>query len=468
MQLDASETQVSAECLGKTHQQAGFGRVINISGTKNDGIKLRDSGSVMVLVQRTWQAAAGVITLAFVAHFLSPVEQGYFYTLASIAALHMALDMGLSAVLVQFAAREFIGLSWGVGGAVEGAGPSRFLALVRLSLRWYGTAAVIFLLAYPAGIAFLAQDQGNLGYDWRGPWALLVCATGAGFVLLPALALTEGGRGVAEAYAVRLVQGALGAVVAWGVLAMGGGLYAVAMMPLVSVVVGGVWLFFRRRRMVVQAFLEKYGNFHWGVEVWPLQWRIGASWLAGYALVLMHVPLLFRTQGPAVAGQMGVTMTVANMLSLLALSWMTARNPDMTRAVSTKDWFDLDHIFWRAFRISCAVFVAGAMLFFILRLILESTSYGGRFLPVTETAGAVVRNGDLSCLRVIRRIFAGTFTGTLFVDVADRCHFVCCCGRLGCAAMGISRHRYRSGRYQCLLLSTSFSVVVDAPAAEVA
>ena len=39
---------------------------------------LRDSWFVMVLVQRTWQAAAVVITLAFVAHFLSPVEQGYF------------------------------------------------------------------------------------------------------------------------------------------------------------------------------------------------------------------------------------------------------------------------------------------------------------------------------------------------------------------------------------------------------
>jgi len=29
-----------------------------------------------------------------------------------MAALYMALDMGLSSVLVQFAAREFIGFSW--------------------------------------------------------------------------------------------------------------------------------------------------------------------------------------------------------------------------------------------------------------------------------------------------------------------------------------------------------------------
>jgi O-antigen/teichoic acid export membrane protein len=347
----------------------------------------------MVLAQRAWQAVAGLITLAFVAHFLSPVEQGYFYTLASLAALYMALDMGLSAVLVQFAAREFVGLSWSSGGKVEGVAPSRFLSLVRLSMRWYGAAAVIFLLAYPAGVAFLGNSHGDLGYDWRGPWALLVCATAAGFVFLPTLALTEGSGGVAEAYAVRLVQSLIGAVAAWVVLAMGGGLYAVAMMPTASAIVAGAWLFIRRRGMVVQALQEKSSNFHWGVEVWPLQWRIGFSWLAGYALVLMHAPLLFRTQGATVAGQMGVTMTVANMLSLLALSWMTACIPAMTRAVSTQDWANLDHIYWRAFRISCLAFVVGAILFIIIRLALEWTSYGGRFLPVVETAGLLLAMG---------------------------------------------------------------------------
>lgn len=347
----------------------------------------------MVLAQRTWQAAAGVITLAFVAHFLTPVEQGYFYTLASIAALHMALDLGLSAVLVQFAAREFIGLSWGTAGKVEGADPSRFLSLVRLSLRWYGVAAVVFLFFYPAGAAFLDSGHADLGYDWRGPWALLVFATAAGFLFLPALALSEGSGGVAEVYAVRLVQGLIGAAAAWAVLAMGGGLYAVAMMPAVSAAVAGVWLFVRRRRMVVQAFREKIGSFHWSVEVWPLQWRIGASWLAGYALVLMHAPLLFQTQGPIVAGQMGVTMTAANMLSLLALSWITSRIPEMTKAISTKDWVNLDQVFWRAFRMSCLAFVVGAVLFFIVRLALEWTSYGERFLPLMETAGLLLAMG---------------------------------------------------------------------------
>lgn len=347
----------------------------------------------MIFIQRLWHAIAGVLTLGFVAHFLSPTEQGYFYTLSSIAALHMALDMGLSTVLVQFASREFVGVSWSVRYGVEGEQAHRYLALVRLSLRWYFFAALAFLLAYPLGILFIEGGQGVLSYDWRGPWALLVCSTVVNFLFLPALALTEGSGAVKEVYAVRLVQGVMGAAAAWSVLIIGGGLYALAMLPAASAVVAAVWLFSQRRMMLVQAFHQFVVKFDWATEVWPLQWRIGASWLAGYALVLMHVPLLFRTQGAITAGQMGVTMTVANMLSLLALSWMTAQLPAMARAVATKEWAQLDHIFWRACRVSCAAFAAGAGMFVVVRWYLESTPYDVRFLPTEETIGLLFAMG---------------------------------------------------------------------------
>lgn len=356
-------------------------------------VKQTDPGSVMVLAHRASQAITGVVTLAVVAHFLSPVEQGYFYTLASIAALHMALDMGLSSILIQFAAREFIGLNFGEIGAVEGHSPHRFLALVRQSIRWYCFTAVMFLLIYPVGVFYLGYSQDSLSFDWRGPWSALVCATAAGFVFLPALALTEGCGNVAEVYAVRLAQGVVGGLVAWGTLALDGGLYAVAVPAAVSAVVAACWVFWRRRGMIVQALHCQASSFHWVHEVWPLQWRIGASWLAGYAMVLMHVPLLFRTQGPVVAGQMGVCMTVANMLSLLALSWVTARIPSMATAVSKRDWMRLDLIYWLAFKASCLTFLAGAVAFLVLRMGLDLTPYGDRFLSVAQCTGLLVAMG---------------------------------------------------------------------------
>lgn len=348
-------------------------------------------GSRMVFAQRAWQAFAGVVTLASVAHFLTPVEQGYFYTMSSIAALYMVLDMGLSTVLVQFAAREFIGLSWSARGEVTGGQPARFFALTRMSLIWYGVAAIIFLLIYPLGTHFIESARtGGIGDDWRGPWILLVCSTAAGLFFLPALALTEGSGEIGEAYKIRLFQGVIGAIAAWTVLAMGGGLYAVAMIPAVSALVAATWVFARRRHMLVQAFKERSGQFRWGTDVWPLQWRIGASWLAGYALVSMHVPLLFRTQGPTVAGQMGVTITAANMLSILAMSWMTARVPAMVQSVSARDWSKLDNVFRHAFQRSAIAFVAGAFLFMAFRIVLGWTPYDHRFLSVANTVGLLL------------------------------------------------------------------------------
>jgi O-antigen/teichoic acid export membrane protein len=90
---------------------------------------------------------------------------------------------------------------------------------------------------------------------------------------------------------------------------------------------------------------------------------------------------------------MGVTMTVANMLSLIALSWMTAQLPAMARSVAAKEWAQLDNIFWRSCLVSCAAFVAGAGLFVVMRWYLESTPYGVRFLPPEDTVGLLFAMG---------------------------------------------------------------------------
>lgn len=351
---------------------------------------IKNSLSLLVLMQRAWQAVAGVVTLVLVAYYLTPIEQGYFYTFSSIAAMHMALDMGLSAILLQFGAREFIGLSWELGGEISGTNRYRFLALIRLSLRWYGIAAIVFLLAYPVGLQFIARSQVELAYDWRNVWAVLVCVTAVNLLYLPVFALAEGGGCISEVYTVRLIQGVVGAIAAWFGLLMGWGLYVVIVTPTANAVVAAVWLYFWRSGMLAQSYRQSAAVFNWRLEIWPLQWRSGASWFAGYALVLMHVPLLFHTQGPVVAGQMGVTMTVANMLSILAFSWMTTSIPSMTRAVVLKDWIELDLIFWTAFRKSTAAYIVVAVVLTVMRGFLESTHYGDRFLPFFETVGLLL------------------------------------------------------------------------------
>lgn len=343
-----------------------------------------------VLAQRVWQAGAGLVTLACIAHFLTPVEQGYYYTFASLAAIQTILDMGLSIVLVQVAAHEFSGLAWGRHGELGGHAHGRFIALVQKSFRWYGAAGALFLLAYPAGLFFLSGATDGLGYDWRGAWLALVIATGVGFFCLPALSIIEGSGQVVEVYVVRLIQGVVGAFAIWIILSMGGGLYAVAMMPAMGAMVAVIWLMMRKSLFILQVIKANKASFVWREEVWPMQWRIGVSWICGYLLVQIHTPLLFRVQNPVVAGQMGLTMTVANMLGLLAMSWMTSHTPTLARTASEKDWFRLDQGFYKAFVFSTAAFVFGAAGFLMVRFSLDWTAYGARFLSPMETGGLLL------------------------------------------------------------------------------
>ena len=396
-------------------------------------IKL-NSATLAIFGYRSWQAIAGLVTLAFIGYFLSPTEQGFYYTFASLAALQMLLDMGLSTVLVQVAAHEFNGLVWQSKGELSGKASERFHALVRKSFIWYSFAAVVFLIAYPSGLLFLEGNPNSVTYNWHGAWLTLVIVTSASLLVLPFLSIIEGSGKVKEVYRLRLIQSVLGGVAVWLTLALGGGLYAVAMMPAMGVLVGVIWIGVRRPFLITNVFKSSHIVFHWGTEIWPLQWRLGVSWICGYFLMQMHTPLLFKTQNPIVAGQMGVTITIASMLSLLAMAGVTSRIPELAKSAGARDWTSLDQTFNQSFIYSLMALVLGSLVFICTRVALEWTSYGVRFLPILETAGLLTAvlfahiSGLLAVyLRAHRRepfmwtsLIAALLTATMAIWVAPK------------------------------------------------
>lgn len=350
-----------------------------------------DTKTLAVLVFRTWQAFAGLVTLGFVTNYLSPIAQGYYYTFASLAALLMIMDTGLSIVLIQVASHEFVGLVWGKSGLIVGDTSLRFINLIRKSIRWYGVCAILFLLTYPIGLVFIWGKSAVSGSDWHLSWLILVLSTALNFTLLPVLTLVEGSGRVVESYIVRLLQSMVGACAVWVTLALGGGLYCVSMMAFAGVVVSCIWLVTRYRELIRKVFVNSgHTDFDWRSEVWPMQWRLGISWFCGYFLTQMHTPLLFRTQNPIVAGQMGLTMTVTNMLSMIALAWMTSRVPALGRAVRMRDWSNLDYIHRTGSVFSLLIFLIGAVGFVVVRILLINTPYGVRFLPVEDTVLLII------------------------------------------------------------------------------
>ncbi len=340
----------------------------------------------IIIAQRLWQAGAGLVTLVLVTRFLTPALQGWYYSFLSIGALYTIFDLGLSVVLTQTAAHLFVGVTWRPHGNVEGPETSRLHALVHRAARSYlGLASAFAVLVLAFGLVFFSTASAPVA-NWQMPWIVLVLSLAAGLVTLPFLAIVEGSGAIGEVYTVRLAQGVAGAALCWLALLLGAGLWASAAIPFAAAVVQPLWLFLRRPVLVTLALARPTTPFSWRLEIWPLQWRLGLSWLAGYMVTQVYTPLLFATHGPVVAGQMGLSLTAANMLGLVAFSAVTRNVPAMAQAAARSRWTDMDTLFSRGLGLSSAAYIVGALAILSGLTWPFLSSFAARFLPLSVCA----------------------------------------------------------------------------------
>ena len=361
---------------------------------------------VILLTQRLWQALSGVLTIVLVAHFLTPELQGWYYSFISIAALYTLFDLGLSLVIIQITAHLFVGLNWGHKGRPEGNRPHQFQSFIIQIFRHYLVLALVFaLLAIPGGLLFFTCQTNShpVDFNWMAAWISMALITAIAIITIPALALVEGSGNIREVYLIRLIQGIAGSIGCWIVLIAHGGLWATIMTPLMSIATISLWLWIKRPHMLSAPTEREFSALKWKTEVWPLQWKIGLSWLSGYLLTAIYTPILFHYQGAVVAGQMGLSLTIANMLGFLAQSWIARHVPAMAQAAAIRDWTALDRLFRRDLIISTSAYLAGAAAlcgaYRIAQGIPIFTPYLGRILPFWSFFG-------LLCIALLNHLVA--------------------------------------------------------------
>lgn len=318
------------------------------------------------VLARFWGSAAGLVTVVLIAQFLSPAEQGYYYTFGSLVAMQMVFELGFSFVILQLASHERAQLSISsdydiVGDSVAHA---RLASVIQKSVRWYSVAAMLLATTLvPVGFYFFYTHQhaGHTVY-WRLPWCLDALMAVLNFQLDPLLSFLEGCGYVANIARLRFAQSLTGSLLAWLALISHHGLFAPAMMLLGMASCSLVWLFTKRKLLFA---LLKYhpgtNRIRWSEEVWPFQWRIAVSWFCGYFIFWLFNPVLFAYHGPAEAGRMGMSLSLANAILNIAVSWVSTKSAPFGTLIARKEYQQLDQTFFRALWQSTAVSVAGAM-----------------------------------------------------------------------------------------------------------
>ena len=325
-----------------------------------------DRAVVFAATSRVWILLAAPITFILIARELTAVEQGFYFTFASLLALQTFVELGFYNVIVSVASHEWAHLELDEDGRITGDpdARSRLVSLGRLVFKWYAVAAALFVAVVGvAGYAFLSHGA-DAGVAWRGPWFALVIFTGFLLWTLPFISLLEGCNEVEVVNRFRTSQVIIASLALWITVLAGGGLWAAAVGVAVNAV-RDVYLIVRRYRNFFAAFLTPPAGptISWRQEILPMQWRIGISGTVNYFANYLLTPVMFAAQGPVVAGRMGLTVAAVNGLQNVSAAWMQTKSARFGMLVARRSWEALDGMFRRALGATTVALFAGALCF---------------------------------------------------------------------------------------------------------
>lgn len=346
---------------------------------------------ISALGVRSWSIGSNAITLVLVSALLSPVERGYYFTFLSLVMLQVFVDMGLSTVAVQFIGHEFSKLQWDERGDVHGdqTAAGRFRAIVRLTCRWYGfgSAAVFVVLLVGGFVVFGGGVSAPQGMGWLGPWLLYAATASLNLWWTPVIAAIEGSGRVAAANKLRLRAAVAGSLACWASLLADGGLYSVGLMQgsIAVVTFTQLWRGWPcLLRMATASTGPAPGPLDYRKEIWPMQWRIALSWMAGYFIYALYNPVVFRFHGAEAAGRMGLTLSLVNAVGALGGAWLGSSAPTFARLIAERRWSELDGTFRRVtvastlFIVTLSVLAIGAFVLLRDQPLLHTRTLGLR------------------------------------------------------------------------------------------
>lgn len=311
-----------------------------------------DRATFWSLTFKFCQMASGLISTLMVAKFFSQEEQGYYFTFLSIQSVQIFAEFGLGIVLISYASHEWAFLKLGNSNSIQGNHDSliRLIGLGTFAKKYYLKISVVcFLLLFFGGSYFFFMKSPHNIDLWLMPWSLLSLLTAVSLYMVPFWSMLEGCNQVEQVYIFRLAQVLITGLVVWVTIYLGFGLWAMAISGFVSIFLI-IFLMFRRYKNFFNTifYRKSFGiNLNWREEIFPMQWRIGLSWISGYLTFSLFVPLIFYFKGPVLAGQTGMTLAFVSSVTGIISGWISPKAPSFGVLIAQSRFDELDRIFYR-------------------------------------------------------------------------------------------------------------------------
>lgn len=351
------------------------------------------------VLSKAWALLAGPITVILISSRFSRELQGYYYTFATTLALQVFVELGLGMVIVQFASHEWskLGLDREQNIVGDADALSRLQSLAHIGLRWFCVGGVLLVggLAIAGFVLFSADEDAQVA--WKLPWLLICLVSGASVCLVPLWSLLEGCNQVRSLYGFRFYEGVLSSTVIWVAMWYGASLWTGGIAGSAVLFFGAAFLALRYQNFIRTLVLTKPSGptFVWRTDLLPMQWRIAVTWISGFLIYSILVPVTFHFQGSVAAGQLGMSWSLVSVLSV-AGAYLSPKVPGFAMLIAAKKYRELDTAFFRSTIIYSGIAVMIAALLLATVWLLNIVQYplaerlALRLLPVGTMALLIV------------------------------------------------------------------------------
>lgn len=319
-----------------------------------------------------WRIISGPLVLLCIPYFLSAIEQGYWYTFISVAALSVFADLGFSNIILQFSAHEFAFLSFKDNKKIFGDNEhlDKLATFFNFSLKWMiKIVIIVFPLIIIIGYYFINAKgfSGESPHLW--PIAWLIYSVASAFIFMNSIVLSffEGCNLVSKVQKIRFQISAVTSIVMIIGLVLHLKLFALALSSIAGAIIGCLLIYYHFFKIIVQlVHLSKHTFYDWWPEFSSLIWRYAISWGSGFLVFQIFTPLTFYFFGPISAGKIGISISMWTAGFNISISWITAVTPKLNMLISEKKWTQLDYLFNNSLIKSVGTMILGGLCFFLI------------------------------------------------------------------------------------------------------
>jgi len=344
------------------------------------------------IINNLWMLLKKPLLMVFLLRYLTAEQQGVWYTFNSLGPLTLFAELGFSTIITQFVSHEYAKLQFEYG-VIKGDNYyfNRLFSLIRYSIKFYFYIIpfAILILSIVGFEFFKTQPLSTIV-----AWFLFAIIVGLNLMYSNVQAIYQGLDRVKDIQKNLIIGSTFTTISNLTLLYFHYNIWALVVGNGVGLLSMLYYLYKKAPSFWKQIYIYKpTQKFNWYREIIPLQWKYALSWISGYLIFFLFVPIIYKYQGAVVAGQFGITLALIGALCGIADSWIGTKIPNFNIFVSNGQEDELHKLFKSSSKHSFVIFILGSIgMILVLYIFHWMHFYENRFLSIEYTSYLLVAN----------------------------------------------------------------------------